>query len=219
MAVVDPLLTRPAGIVEIERLRAMFPSLPVVLYTTLIPDIAGVLLALGRTGIRTAIFSRLDDHPAAFRAALAEERIGTASEQVRQAIGRLLGGPPARVRWVLETVLRVPAEGQTVEALARRAHLNRRTYERLFARCGLPSPRTLVMIVRVLYAHRLLLDPGYTVEDVAVKLGYNRIRTLQIQFKEVFGLTAGELRMSLGAEQALEIVAERYFPQARQAAS
>ena len=50
---------------------------------------------------------------------------------------------------------------------------------------------------RLLYAHRLLLDPGYTVEDVALKLGYSKTKTLQMHLRAVFGLTAGELRVSL----------------------
>ena len=60
----------------------------------------------------------------------------------------------------------------TVSALARRAQITRRTCERSFARAGLPSPKIVMLLARVLYAHRLLLDPGYTIEDVALKLGY-----------------------------------------------
>src|SRR5213592_2081388 len=46
LAVVDPLLSGEARSQEIERLRVLFPSLPLILYTTLTPRSAGVLLAL-----------------------------------------------------------------------------------------------------------------------------------------------------------------------------
>jgi AraC-like DNA-binding protein len=77
----------------------------------------------------------------------------------------------------------------------------------------------VLVIARLLYAHRLLQDPGYTVEDVAVKLGYGRTRSLQDLFKEVFGLTAGEVRLSLTVEEALSVVTKRYFGGLNQAAS
>src|SRR6266571_7010251 len=51
LAVVDPLLSGEARSREIERLRVLFPSLPLILYTTLTPRTAGVLLTLGQRGI------------------------------------------------------------------------------------------------------------------------------------------------------------------------
>jgi transcriptional regulator GlxA family with amidase domain len=67
------------------------------------------------------------------------------------------------------------------------------------------------MVLRVIYAHRLLQDPGYTVEDVATKLGYAQTRSLAQNVKEVLGMTPGELRVSLTPEDALHRVRERYF--------
>jgi hypothetical protein len=54
---------------------------------------------------------------------------------------------------------------------------------------------------------------------VAVKLGYTRAKTLQMHFREVFGLTAGEVRLSLSSEEALRLVTERHLHQPSQAAS
>jgi transcriptional regulator GlxA family with amidase domain len=68
-----------------------------------------------------------------------------------------------------------------------------------------------MLLMRLLYAHRLLLDPGYTVEDVAVKLGYGKVRTLQRHLRAVFRLSAGELRASLSFEDALALVYQRFF--------
>jgi transcriptional regulator GlxA family with amidase domain len=77
----------------------------------------------------------------------------------------------------------------------------------------------VMVLTRLLYAHRLLLDPGYTVEDVALKLGYSKPKTLQMHLRSVFGLTAGELRVSLSTEEALMIVTERYLSPLSQVAS
>src|SRR2546426_9326291 len=59
----------------------------------------------------------------------------------------------------VEEVLRAPAELQTVQQVAARARVDRRTFERWFARLRLPSPRHFLAAARVLYAHRLLQDP------------------------------------------------------------
>src|SRR5438045_4576164 len=70
LAVVDPLLSGDARSQEIERLRVLFPSLPLILYTTLTPRTAGVLLALGQRGIQHGVFANYDAHPTRYRQAL-----------------------------------------------------------------------------------------------------------------------------------------------------
>jgi AraC-like DNA-binding protein len=214
MAVVDPHLgggePRPHGI---ERLRQFFPSLPLLVYTDLTPANAGVLLQLGRAGIRRVVVYRFEDAPGALRSAVLSELEQSASQQVMQALAPTLRELPDELRAALEAMLHAPGDGPTVTALADRAQLTRRTCERWFTKVGLPSPRVVMVLTRLLYAHRLLLDPGYTVEDVALKLGYSKTKTLQMHLRAVFGSTAGELRVSLSTEEALEMVTHRYFAQ------
>jgi AraC-like DNA-binding protein len=220
MAVVDPLLgasgPRPHGI---ERLRLFFPSLPLLVYTELTPATAGVLLQLGRAGIRRVVIHRFEDAPVALRRALLAELEQSASQQVMQDLDPTLSELPPELRDALEAMLHAPGDGPTVTALAERAQLTRRTCERWFTKVGLPSPRVVMVLTRLLYAHRLLLDPGYTVEDVALKLGYSKTKTLQMHLRAAFGSTAGELRVSLTTEEALAVITERYFTQLSQAAS
>jgi AraC-like DNA-binding protein len=220
MAVVDPLLgsgePRPHGI---ERLRQFFPSLPLLVYTDLTPANAGVLLQLGRAGIRKVIVHRFEDAPGALRSAILNELEESASQQVMQALEPIIRELPPELQDALEAMLHAQGDGPTVTTLAERARLTRRTCERWFTKVGLPSPRTVMVLIRLLYAHRLLLDPGYTVEDVALKLGYSKTKTLQMHLRAVFGLTAGELRVSLSTEDALAAVTHRYLTPLRQVAS
>jgi transcriptional regulator GlxA family with amidase domain len=91
---------------------------------------------------------------------------------------------------------------------------------RWFARAGLRSPREILAAARVLYAHRLLRDPGFTIEDVAKRLGYAQTKTLQQHAKKYLGLTAGEMRLSLTADEAAaRIVHEFLTPSRSDAAS
>src|SRR6266550_4608314 len=165
LAAVDPQLEGSPSAREIERLRVLFPSLPLILYTALTPATAAVLAPL-----------------------------------------------PSELRWVVEEVLRAPAELQTVQQVAARARVDRRTFERWFARLRLPSPRHFLAAARVLYAHRLLQDPGFTIDDVAQRLGYAQTKTLQLHARSYLGLTAGEMRLTLEPREALERIAQGFAP-------
>jgi AraC-like DNA-binding protein len=219
LAVVDPLLEGRLRTYEIERLRLLFPSLPVLVYTSLTPELGGALLTLGRLGIHRVLFERFDDAPATLRSLLREELAHGAAHVVVQALESHLAPLPEQLRWALETLVHGPAEAATVAALAERAQLTRRTCERYFSRAGLPSPRTLMLLVRALYAHRLLLDPGHTVEDVAIRLGFGKAKALQSCLRDVFGCTAGDLRASLSFDEALSMVTGQYLAPLEQAAS
>ncbi|MGH2600126.1 MAG: hypothetical protein ACRDJ9_12170, partial [Dehalococcoidia bacterium] len=141
LAVVDPQLSGEARNQEIERLRVLFPSLPLILYTALTPRLGSVLLLLGQRGIRNIVMARFDDHPERLRDVLTQERARAVSHQLLDHIAHALVPLPTELRWVLEEALQAPEEIQTVGQLAERAHVDRRTCERWFARVGLPSPR------------------------------------------------------------------------------
>src|SRR5262245_5280086 len=129
LVVVDPLLSGEPRSQEIERLRLLFPSLPVLLYTTFTPALAPVLLSLGRQGIQEVVFSRLDDHPDGLRGALEREQARASSQQLLDQIAEAFAPLRSEIRWVLEAALRAPEDVQTVEQLAASAGVGRRTCE------------------------------------------------------------------------------------------
>ena len=216
MAVLDPGLVGEPRTQEIERIRVLFPSLPLIVYSGLSPTIARILLRLGNVGIREAVIAGHDDHPARLGDLLVEEATRSVSGELVSGIMKSLEWCPGQLRWAIETIIREPGSVQSVQDLADRARMDRRTCGRWFVRAGLPPPSVMLMVLRVLYAHRLLQDPGYTVEDVASKLGYAQTRTLAQNVKEVFGLTPGELRVALSQDDAMSIVNERYLRKARE---
>src|SRR6266550_3421831 len=169
------------------------------------------LLALGQRGIQHAVFANYDDHPSRLREVLGQEEARSSSRQLLDQLGDALAPLPSELRWVLEEALRSPGEVQTVGQVAVRARVDRRTCERWFTRVGLPSPRHFLSAARVLYAHRLLQDPGFTIEDVAKRLGYAQTKTLQLHARAYLGLTAGEMRLSLDSNEALARVVQRFL--------
>ncbi|HEX7336595.1 MAG TPA: hypothetical protein VF252_05235, partial [Gemmatimonadales bacterium] len=126
MAVVDPLLSGEARAHGIERIRLLFPSLPLLIYTELAPATASVLLQLGRSGIRRVVFHRFEDAPSSLRSALQAELEQSASQQVMHAVGEALRGLPPELLQALEAMLHAGHEAPTVTALAERAQLTRR---------------------------------------------------------------------------------------------
>ena len=213
MAVVDPALSGEPRAQEIERIRVLFPSLPLILYGRLSPTMARILLKLGHVGIKEAVMAGYDDHPSRLGELLVAEATRAISGELVSTILESLVWCPGELRWVIETIIREPGSIQSVQDLADRARMDRRTCGRWFVRAGLPPPSVMLMVLRVLYAHRLLQDPGYTIEDVASKLGYAQTRTLAQNVKEVFGITPGELRIALSQEEAVSIVKQRYLNQ------
>ncbi len=178
LAVIDPTLGGEPRAQELERLRLLFPSLPLILYTALTPQLAAVLLALGQRGIRHVIFVRYDDHPERLREVLEREASGAASRRLLDQLADRLSPLPTELRWVLEEALRTPEEVQTVGRL-----------------------------------------PGFTIEDVAARLGYAQVKTLQQHARSYLGLTAGEMRLSLSTDEALDLVVRRFRQPASQAAA
>jgi transcriptional regulator GlxA family with amidase domain len=170
-----------------------------------------VLLRVGEAGIREVLLDGYDDHPARLSEALVEEAAQVVSRQLMLELDDVMAEFPRELKWALETMVREPGSFRTVQDLADRARMDRRTCTRWFTKANLPPPSVLLTVIRVVYAHRLLQDPGYTVEDVAAKLGYSKPRSFAIQVKEIFGMTPGDLRVSLAPEEAVQIVRARYF--------
>lgn len=219
IAVVDPALGGAASGQEIERLHLLFPSLRLILYTSMTPQLATVLLALGPCGIRQVLLRGVDDHPERLRELVASEAMHAASNKLLDQLAAALVPLPAELRWVLEDALRTPGEVLTILQLAARARVDRGTCARWFARAGLPSPREILAAARVLYAHRLLKDPGFTIEDVAKRLGYAQAKTLQQHARKYLDLTAGEMRLSLTSDDATMRIVQRFLTPAKAASA
>lgn len=215
IAVVDPALGGIASGQEIERLHLLFPSLRLILYTSMTPQLAPVLLTLGQCGIRQVVLRGLDDHPEGLFNLVSAEAMHAASHRLLDQLTAALAPFPRELRWVLEDALRTPGVVQTVQQVAARARVDRGTCARWFARAGLPSPRHILAAARVLYAHRLLQDPGFTIEDVAKRLGYGQAKTFQQHARTYLGLTAGEMRLSLTVDEATVRVVQGFLTPAR----
>lgn len=212
MAVCDPALEGEPRAHEVERLLTLFPSLPVVLYTALVPEMVPIMLRLGRAGVREAVLAYHDEHWDRLRRVFQHEATRSIAATVRRRLGERLGtAADDRVRHLLELLVHEAPQGHSLREAAHRSARTRRTWLRWCRSAGAPPPGVLLTAIRVLYAHYLLQDPGYTVEDVAARMGYAQVRSLAANVREVFGMTPGELRVRLTVDEAVERIGERYF--------
>jgi AraC-like DNA-binding protein len=69
---------------------------------------------------------------------------------------------------------------------------------------GLGSPKRLLVAAKVLRGFGYLRDPGYSVLDVSIKLGYRSTRIFSQHSVAVFGLTPARVRTRLNDEDAIE---------------
>src|SRR4051812_47970241 len=101
IAVVDPALSGTASGQEIERLHLLFPSLRLILYTTLnpqmsmTPQLATALLTLGTCGIRQVLFRGVDDHPERLRELVGAEAMLATSHRLLEQLTPALAPLPA----------------------------------------------------------------------------------------------------------------------------
>ena len=70
-AFIDPMVESGADWGDRLKRLESFQRQRLILYTTLTPELASVLLHLGRMGIREVVFNRLDDRPQRLTEALA----------------------------------------------------------------------------------------------------------------------------------------------------
>jgi len=187
LVVVDPLVRGQDPVGTIERVRSSFPSLPVIVYTTLTPFSLQAVVRLARCGVHTVILHRIDDTPGRFL--------------------ELLEGAPANV--LGEQLFRSPGRFRTTRDLATAAGMNTRTLYRNLEPVGLFSARLLVVAAQLLRVHAYLHDPGRSIKDAAAKAGYATPWKLAKQMREMTGRSTEQARRELGDDELVGLLARQ----------
>ena len=194
------------GVVDIDAVSGIlqrYPSLPFVGYVMLTPTAFGAIAQLARRGL---------DH-------VVLHRFGDSRERLQQTISRVRANPPSqKVMTLLEPVLReVPVSlAKAVADLFERPHRYASVLE-LATVAGLPpvsvyryidnvklgSPKKLLVAARLSRGLTYLRDPGYSVREVATKLGYRHAKIFTAHVLDVFEMTPSRLRSRLTEDDAL----------------
>ncbi len=184
-----------------------FPSLPIVGYVMLNPRSFGAIAQLSRRGLEHVVLHRFDD----------------SRERLLQTIGRVRTNPPTkRLVAALESSLLLlplplartvrdmferPHRFTSVLDLATGADIPAISVYRYFEIAHLASPKRLLVAAKLLRGMTYLRDPGYSVREVALKLGYRHARIFTAHSLEVFEITPSRLRTRLTEDDGIALLA------------
>ncbi len=200
LIVVDPAHSGRAEREPVCRLCERYPSVPVAIYTEFQIELADALLAWGDAGACGVAFLDQSDSEWDVRRLVSMASGRSAAEQVLFALEVELPDLDEEVRSLLRVGLYEATRLQTVEQWCDLSGMPRRRLYRLFDHAGLPTPKTCLQWLRLLYAAKALSDPGASVEDVVVRMRYSAPPNFWAHVRKILGVTPTEMRWSVTAE-------------------
>jgi len=211
IVVLDPTLPGTVRVTETVLLQERYPSVRVVVYTSLTPSAMRMVVELAKHGLQHVVLHRFDDDPRRFTELLTQLPGHALGELLLEKVQEAVAGLPPRVGGAVARMLRAPRHYSTVDDLAAGAGMTRRQLYRVLEGAGFTSPRLLVQAARAVRAFAFLRDPGRLLEDVSEKLGYSEPRVLNRVMLELVGTRPLEARGTMSPQEFVERVAARLF--------
>jgi len=206
VVVLDPAADGVMNVGAVATLLKRYPSLPLIAYVTLHAPQFSAVAQLGRLGLKEVVLHRFDDAPEGFKERV-ERLEGTAlTHDVIEALRDRLAQLPRQLAVTVENLFEQPHRYASALDLAMEAGVAIVSVYRNLDTAQLGSPKRLLIAAKVLRGFGYLRDPGYSVLDVSIKLGYKTARIFSQHWVSVFGLTPARVRTRLTDEAAIESV-------------
>lgn len=206
--VVDPVVDGTLRVDVIEEIHRRFPSLPIVIYTTLTAASMRGILQLGRIGIEHVVLNRFDDERRRFLELLERVPGQVLSDQMLEHLAPELARLPVTMVRAVEKLFRSPGRFRNAQDLSASAGTILRTLYRQLEGAGIHSPRLLVASARLLRVYSLMRDPGRHIKEVAAKVGYHSQYQLTQHMRTLTGYTPRSVRMYVEPEQFVMLLVE-----------
>lgn len=195
---------RGPDVEQIDNLVRRFPDIPTVaLITRSDPNASETLLRLGATGVRHVIDVTGPTGWNQLRHLLAEPVSRPAARILARLFDALPELPPA-TRIFVELMVRLAPSTPVARRFAARARLSPSTLMSRFSRAGLPSPKTYVAAIRLLYAAQYFENEGLSITDVAYRLECSSPQSFGRHLRSMLGITAGEFRRRFTFDSAAD---------------
>ena len=201
-AIVDP---GADGIVKsdaIAGLMSRFPSLPLVAYVIQGPRAFSAIAELSRRGLHHVMIHRFDDSPERFQETVRRVQADECTKAMLNDIGDWMSSLPVGLAGAVETMFARPHRYSSAIDLAMAAGIPSVRLYRSFEAARMGSPKRLLIAAKLLRGCGYLQDPGYSVKDVAVKLGYRHSKIFIDHCVTVFGLTPSRVRKRITQKDA-----------------
>jgi AraC-like DNA-binding protein len=209
VVVADPAAGGQIEVEMLEHLRRQYPSLPIVVYTSLAPASIKAIVRLAKSGVEHVVLSRFDDEPHRFIELIEGIPAFALGDKMLQELAGPLSCLPVVVVRAVDQLFRSPARFRSAQDLAAAAGMNLRTLYRNLEPAGIYSARSVVVSARLLRAYAYLKDPGRSIKDVAAKAGYHSPWQLSQQMREMTGFTAEQVRRDVSEDALVSLLAEQ----------
>jgi AraC-like DNA-binding protein len=206
VVILDPSADGIMNVGEVASLLKRYPSLPLIAYVTLNAPAFNAVAQLGRMGLEDVVLQHFDDAPERFRERVEQVQGNALTNSVIEALGDRLRQLPRQLSVTIENLFDQPHRYSSALDLAMEAGIAIVSVYRNLDTAQLGSPKRLLVGAKVLRGFGYLRDPGYSVLDVSVKLGYKTARIFSQHWVSVFGITPARVRTRLGDEEAVESV-------------
>jgi len=205
VVILDPAADGTMNVAAVSGLLKRYPSLPLVAYVTLHAPAFKAIAQLGKLGLQDVVLHRFDDAPERFRERVEQVEGNSLSRCVIEELHDSLRQLPRQLFVTIENLFEQPHRYSSALDLAMEGTAIVSVYRNLDA-AELGSPKRLLVAAKVLRGFGYLRDPGYSVLDVSIKLGYKTARIFSHHWVSVFGLTPARVRKRLTDDAAIESV-------------
>jgi len=206
VVVVDPAADGTMNVAAVAGILKRYPSLPLIAYVTLHAPQFSAVAQLGRLGLKEVVLHRFDDAPEGFKERVERAEGNALTHEVIEALRDRLGQLPRQLSLTIENLFEHPHRYSSALDLSMEAGVAVISVYRNIDGARLGSPKKLVIAAKVLRGFGYLRDPGYSVLDVSIKLGYKTARIFSQHWVSVFGQTPARVRTRLTDKAAVESV-------------
>ena len=206
VVILDPSADGIMNVSAVAGLLKRYPSLPLIAYVTLNAPAFNAVAQLGRMGLEDVVLHHFDDMPERFRERVEQVEGNALTHSVIEAISDRLKQLPRQLSVTVENLFDQPHRYMSALDLGMEAGIAIVSVYRNLDTAQLGSPKRLVIAAKVLRGFGYLRDPGYSVLDVSIKLGYKSARIFSQHWVSVFGVTPARVRTRLTDEEAIESV-------------
>jgi AraC-like DNA-binding protein len=205
VVILDPTADGKLNVEAVAGLLKRYPSLPLVAYVTLNAPAFKAVAQLAKLGLEDVVLHRFDDAPERFRERVEQVQGSSLTHRVIEELTDSLRQLPRQLFVTIENLFEQPHRYTSALDLAMKGMAIVGVYRNLTtARLG--SPKRLLVAAKVLRGFGYLRDPGYSVLDVSIKLGYKTARIFSHHWVGVFGQTPARVRNRLTDDEAVEAV-------------
>jgi AraC-like DNA-binding protein len=206
VVILDPSADGIMNVSAVAGLLKRYPSLPLIAYVTLHAPAFNAVAQLGRLGLEDVVLNRFDDAPERFRERVEQVQGNALTNSVIEALADRLVQLPRQLSVTIENLFDQPHRYTSALDLAMEAGIAIVSVYRNLDTAQLGSPKRLLVAAKVLRGFGYLRDPGYSVLDVSIKLGYKTARIFSQHWVSVFGVTPARVRTRLTDDAAIESV-------------